>query len=230
MVREVAIGEFALVTQGLNTSGPGAGARPGDWEMAVVDSADIQDDRLNLGDLRTVSIQRNVKTEKHLLRPQDVLITARSTTIKSALVPPALTRTVAGATLLVVRPREPELGLGHYLWYFLTSSHGRAQVASRLKAGATIASLSAKSLEEITVPLPHPRRLNRLADLIEESERAYASALDAAQQRRVVIRDSIIGSLRPPMREAEGRETQGRKADGAQSLAPLHPYKEDVCR
>ena len=143
MTREVPLGELASVTQGLNMSGPGAGARPGDWAVSVVDSADIQDDRLYLDKLRTVAIRQSVRTEKHLLRPHDVLVTARSTTIKAAMVSPAVTRTVAGATLLAVRPLQPELGIGHFLWYFFTSAYGRAQISARLTTGATIASLSA---------------------------------------------------------------------------------------
>lgn len=194
--------ELASVTQGLSASGPGAGSRAGDWTVRVVDSADIQDDRLSLEDLRAIAIQQNVKTEKHLLRPYDVLVTARSTTIKAALVPPSITRTVAGATLLVVRPFEPELGIGHYLWYFMTSAQGRAQVAARLTAGATIASLSARSLEQVLAPIPDASHLHRLARLIEESERAYVAALEAAQQRRSVIRDHIIGSIRESTRSS----------------------------
>jgi type I restriction enzyme M protein len=194
--------ELASVTQGLSTSGPGAGSRLGDWNVQVVDSADIQDDRLTLENLRTIDIQQNVKTEKHLLKPYDVLVTARSTTIKVALVPPSISRTVAGATLLAVRPFEPELGLGHYLWYFFTSAHGRAQIATRLTAGATIASLSARSMEQVMVPLPDASHLYRLTSLIEESERAYAAALEAAQQRRTVIRDHIINSLREASRSS----------------------------
>lgn len=188
--------ELVSVTQGLSTSGPGAGAKPGDWVVQMVDSADIQDDRLLLEGLRDVAIQRNVRTEKHLLRPYDVLVTARSTTIKCALVPPAVSRTVAGATLLVIRPFEPETGIGHYVWYFFTSAYGRAQIAGRLNTSSTIASLSARSLEEIMVPLADARHLHRLTSLIEESERAYAAGLEAVQQRRTVVRDHIINSLR----------------------------------
>lgn len=198
--------DLASVTQGLATSGAGAGAKAGDWNVRFVDSADIQDDRLDLDDLRTRAIQQNARTEKHLLKPYDVLVTARSTTIKAALVPPAVTRTVAGATLLVVRPNQPEVGIGHFLWYFFTSAYGRAQIAARLTAGATIASLSARGLEEITVPAPDARHLHRLADLIEESERAYSAAVEAAHQRRTVVRDHIINSLRERVRSTHAVE------------------------
>ena len=200
MAHYVPIGDLASVTQGLNASGSGAGARSGDWIVAVVDSANIQDDLLLIDGLRTVAIKQNVKTEKHLLAPNDVLLTARSTAIRSALVPPPVTRTVAGATLLVVRPLEPESGLGHYLWYFFTSVYGRGQLDARLNTSSTIASLSALSIEEMAVPLPDFRRLHQLANLIEESQRTYVASLEAARQRRDAVRDHIIHSLRKETR------------------------------
>lgn len=148
-----------------------------------------------LAGLRTLEIEANARTEKHLLRPYDVLLTARSTSIKAALVPPSVSRTVAGATLLVVRAEQPELGVGHFLWYYFTSGPGRAQLASRLVASSTLSSLSARAVAEVSVPLPEPLHLHRLASLIDESERAYAAAIEAARLRRDSLRDAIISTL-----------------------------------
>lgn len=191
----VGLSQIASVSQGLATSGPGAGARPGDWEVGIIDSSAIQDDRLVLAGLRTLEIEANARTEKHLLRPYDVLLTARSTSVKAALAPPSISRTVAGATLLVVRARQPELGVGHFLWYYFTSGQGRAQLASRLVASSTLSSLSARAVAEVSLALPEPLQLHRLASLIDESERAYAAAIEAAQLRRDSLRDAIIGTL-----------------------------------
>ena len=104
------ISDLAHVSQGLAVSGRGAGARSGDWELRLAESADIADDRLELEGLRTISIQRNARTEKHLLRPYDVLVTARSQAIKVALVPPAVSRTAAGVTLLVISAAASGMG------------------------------------------------------------------------------------------------------------------------
>ena len=61
------------------------------------------------------------RAERHLLRPFDLLVTARTGSVQVALVPPEVSRTVAGITLLVVRAKQPESGMGHWLWYCLTS-------------------------------------------------------------------------------------------------------------
>ena len=74
--------------------------------------------------------------------------------------------------------------MGHWLWYFLTSAHGRAQIAQRL----TVTSLSARSLGEVEIPMPSERNLDAVARLVEASEAAYDSAVEAARLRREMLR------------------------------------------
>ncbi len=185
--------KVADVYQGLARFGRGAGARRGDWTLRLVESSDVHEDGwLGLDGLREVGVVQRVRTERHLLRPFDVLVTARSGSVQVALVPPEVSRTVAGVTLLVVRPREPESGMGHWLWYFLTSAHGRAQLAKRMTVSATLKSLSARNLGELQVPVPSPRELDTVARLVEASEAAYGATVEAARLRRETLRDSII--------------------------------------
>ena len=187
---------LADISQGLPLVGRGAGARSGKWMLRLVESGDVSEDGwLNLEGLREVGVLQSVRTERHLLRPYDVLVTARSGSIHAALVPPEVFRTVAGVTLLVVRPKRPELGMGHWLWYFLTSTYGRAQIEKRLTVNSTVTSLSAGSLGEIEVPVPSTRELDIVARLVEASESAYNSAVEAARIRREAIRDSVIQQI-----------------------------------
>ena len=170
--------------------------RRGQWSLRLAESGDIQDDGwLNLEGLRKIELVQSSRTERYLLRPFDVLITARTGSVQLALVPPQVSRTVAGVTLLVVRAREPESGIGHYLWYFLTSVYGRSQLVKRLTVNATITTLTSSALAEVEVPPPSPRQLDLVVRLVEESEAAYASAVKAAKLRRETIRDSVIQEI-----------------------------------
>jgi restriction endonuclease S subunit len=187
--------ELASINQGMATAGKGAGARLGNWSLSVVESKDIEYDAVNLDTLRTIDVEQNSWTEKHLLRPYDVLVTARSQTAKIALVPPEVTRTVAASTVLVVRPEMPESGLGHYLWYFLTSRRGRSAVEAQVILGATIPSLSAAALGQVEVALPDSRELDLLANYIEASEEAYAAAIEAAGLLREALRDALVETI-----------------------------------
>ena len=188
--------ELANVYQGLARSGRGAGARIGEWKLRIVESGNVRDNGLlDLEGLREIEIASKVRTERHLLRPFDVLVTARTGSVQTALVPPGVSRTVAGVTLLVARPRQPESGMGHWLWYFLTSAQGRAQLVRRMTASATIMSLSARSLGEVEVPVPSPRQLDIIVRLVEASEAAYAATVKAVRLRRQTLRDAIIDDV-----------------------------------
>ena len=194
-VSETTLAALAAISQGLARSGRGAGAQAGGWMLRMIESKDVMDDRIEFDNLREVGVVQNARTERHLLRPFDVLVTARAGAIQSALVPAAVSRTVAGVTLLVVRPRLPDAGMGQFIWFYLTSVFGREQLARRTRPGAAAASLSARDLGEISVPVPAARTLERVARLVEWSEKAYTAAVDAARLRRETLRDALVREI-----------------------------------
>ena len=184
------------MTQGLSTFGRGAGVRLGDWSLLQVEGSDIGDGGwLNMNGLRGIEVGQSVRTERHLLRPYDVLVTARNSKVRAAIVPPGVSRTVASITVLVVRPHEPESGMGHFLWYYLSSTFGQAQLNRRLTVSPTVTSLSATNLREVALTVPSPQTLDRIARLVEVSEEVYAKTLEAAHLRRDVVRNAIIGRI-----------------------------------
>ena len=190
------LSEIALVSQGLARAGHGAGTRRGEWFVRIVESGDINEDRwLSLEALREVGVAWSHRSERHLLRPFDVLVTARAGSVQAALVPPQVSRTVAGVTLLVVRAKEPTIGMSHWLWYFLTSTLGRAEMTKRLAVSSTMKALSARSLGEIEVPVPPRSDLEQIARLVEASEEAFTSTVHAANLRRETLRDGIVRSI-----------------------------------
>ena len=175
-------------------AGHGVGARPGNWALQMVESADIVEDRLTLEELRTIGVRETIRSRAHLLHPYDILVTARSHAIKVALVPPEVLRTVASVTLLVVRTPDPGSGLALFLWYYLSSGRGRAEITSRLTA-TSVPTLSARSLGEVPVPLPSSAELHRIPELVFLAERAREDALKAVRLRHDVLRDAIIGKI-----------------------------------
>ena len=192
----ISIADIADVYQGLGRAGHGAGSQRGDWMLRIVESGDVKEDGwLGTDGLREVGVVQNPRTERHLLRPFDVLVTARAGSLQTALVPPGVSRTVAGITLLVARPKSPESGMGHWLWYFLTSSHGRTQLTKRLVVSTTVTTLSARSLGEVEIPVLASRDMEAVARLVEASEEAYSSAVKAARLRREALRDSVIQEI-----------------------------------
>ena len=186
------LGALADIRQGMAMASRGAGSWAGDWELHVVDSADIAADRVSLEGLRAVEVRQSRRNIKHLLEPYDILVTARAQAVKVALVPPGAFRTVAAVTLLVVRTPDPGSGLAHFLWYYLSSGRGRAAIASRLTA-TSLPTLSAKALGEVPVPLRASGELWRMPDLVHAAEWSRETALEAVHLRHDVLRDAIIG-------------------------------------
>ena len=190
------IAQVADIHQGLVTTGRGAGARPGDWRLTYVESAGVSEDGwLDLEGPRGIETARGWRTERHLLRPYDVLITARAVKTCAVLVPSTVSRTVAGATMLVVRPKEPGSGMGHYLWYFLTSSRGMAELDKLVTTSAMMRTLSARDLGKIRLPIPSSRELRIVESLVEASEEAFSTAIKVAKLRRESLRNSVIGQI-----------------------------------
>jgi hypothetical protein len=191
------LGDLTAISPGMNLVGRGSGARQGPWRLSVVESADIEDDRLATPSdaLRTVDVLQSAWTERQLLKPFDILVTARSRRVKVALVPADAARTVASATLLVVRVPDPSAGLAHFLWYYLTSARGRALVEGQITQGVTIPTLSAGALASIPVPIPGATVLRAFPRLVEATLTAHAAALTAARIRRDIVREAIVGDI-----------------------------------
>ena len=205
MVEFVPLGELATIYQGLITSGRGEGARPGPLRVKIATVGDIQDDILSLVRSETRNLRLTEKTERQLLQPYDVLVSARSTLVKAALVPISFHGLIADSTLLVVRGREPVFG--PYLWWFLTSDFGRQQLKARA-TGSVLLSLSPPALKDLQVPLPPLEQQHRIYDLVRYSEQAYEKAIEAANLRRTLFRDQIIQELLRTAEDAGERERE----------------------
>ena len=164
--------------------------------MRIAESGAVQyDGWLTLDGLRYIGLVRSRSTERHLLQPFDILITARAGSVQLAMTPPSVSETVAGAALLVVWARDAEGGMAHYLWYYLASAFGRRELVKRMTVNATITSLAANSIWDIEVPMPTPRQLELVASLVEASEEASTSAVRVTRLRRETMRDSVIGQI-----------------------------------
>ena len=189
------IEDTADVFQGLSTQGRGAGARPGDWRLDMVELTDFRDSCwLNFDNLRNVRVNQGWRTERHLLRPFDVLVAARNNP-RAILVPRGISKTVASITILIIRPHNAESGMGHFLWYFLSSTSGKTQMNQRLTNNPIQPLLTAANLKKIQIPIPSTQELNNIVRLVEVSDEAYLTSVEAAQIRRRTLRDTIIGEI-----------------------------------
>ena len=182
------------IRQGMAMSGRAAGASLGDWRLKVIESSDLIDDRIEFTDLKEIGLKRGAWSERHLLRPYDVLLTARSRATKAAIVPPSISRTVASSTLLVVRAPDPATGLAHFLWYYFLSIIGRSAIAARI-SNSSLPTLSAKSLGQIAVTIPTAAKMRRFISFVEAAEESRMASKEALRNRHETLRDAVIATL-----------------------------------
>ena len=187
------IRDLATVMQGPSRSGRAIGSRAGAWVVSLVSGNNIEDDRIVVESLDAIMIQRSQGTEHHLLRPYDVVVTAKSTSLKAALVPPEIGVAIPNSTMLAIRPYDADVGL--WLWWFLTSRRGRAQAEALMVASATLFSLSPRALAELEVPVPPSSQIRLYGQLIQASELAHQTAVEAAELRRNDLREYVISRL-----------------------------------
>lgn len=176
--------------------------------LSLVESRNLRGGRLDLDGLRRVGVVRNAWSERHLLRPHDVLVTARAESVRVALTPPGVSRTAAGATVLVVRAGDPGSGLAHWLRLYLGSGVGRARILRRMTTGVATPLLTAAALGEVETPVPSARRLRTIPALVETLEAAREAEVRASLGREALV-DALVADLGGPDRKDPGAAGRG---------------------
>ena len=147
---------------------------------------------IDANELETVSFSdRDV--EKYRAAAGDVLLSARSTSLKTAIVPKELDGIVVNATLLGVRclsALEPRL-----LVAWLNHPEGRAALESVAQSGTAQMNITVAGLSKLEVPVPPPDVQKWMVKLLEAADEAYAAAIKAAGDRRRLAGHIVIAQL-----------------------------------
>jgi len=130
---------------------------------------------------------------KYRVATGDVLLSARSTSLKTALVPRELDRIVVNATLLGVRclaHLEPRL-----LIAWLNHPAGQAALESVSQSATAQMNITVAGLSKLEVPVPSRDVQKRVVKLLEAADEAYAAAIQAAEDRRRLASQIVIAQL-----------------------------------
>lgn len=126
-------------------------------------------------------------------RPGDVLLAARGTQFRVAIVEQASAGAIIGANLIAVR-LGPEL-LPEVLAVWLTSPAGKAEVQRLGASSNRLLSLTVSAVAGLEVPIPPRDRQAQIAALYHASRTAYRTALAAAECRHSLGRAAAIALL-----------------------------------
>ena len=130
---------------------------------------------------------------KYLVAPGDVLLSARSTSLKTGIVTADLAGLVINATLLGVRclPQlEPRL-----LVAWLNQPEGQAALATISQSATLQMNITVSGLSELVIPIPPMETQRRMVALLEAADDAYITAIQAAEDRRRIARQVVVGQL-----------------------------------
>ncbi|MGH8067384.1 MAG: hypothetical protein ACRERE_19560 [Candidatus Entotheonellia bacterium] len=168
--------------------------------LSVKDVAHADD---ALWQLPLVTVPDLSRVERYRLKTNDVVITARGTSLKSAIIPERWNGALLSSNLIAVRLGErlhPEL-----LLVFLQSAAGRQAIERRL-TGSHLLALTPRSLGEVEVPVPSAAEQEVLAELVALARRQYQEALFIAEMRRQLAHRIVFERLRGTgtTSEAEG--------------------------
>jgi type I restriction enzyme M protein len=188
--------ELAKVFVGLELARRKPGQHENVPEHPVVSVGDLDDVGVPTLELLPRRAFRSAEgDELYQIRSGDLLVTARGTQFKVALVRDNSAGATATSTLFIVRPAQP--WLSPLLLVLLQSPKVSAQLQSLARRSTSTLSWSAADVSSIVVPLPSQELAIRLAELIELSEEHYLVAIEAAQARRATARSVVLSTILP---------------------------------
>lgn len=128
----------------------------------ILTSSDIEDGMVEWGKLQAIKYN-DVKFDKFAIRKNDIVITSKSSTVKTVVVDiiPKEKIIVTGG-MIIVRPKLDKLN-PTYLKIFLDSEIGRRSLAT-IQKGEYITTLNASDLNNLTVPIKPIKVQNEIAN------------------------------------------------------------------
>ena len=112
----------------------------------------------------------------------DILLAARSTLMRCAIVPPGLDRAVASSSVLAIRCNTACL-LPRMLMAFFQHPTGQAALLGASQSTTTQHSLTVRALRELLVPLPPIEVQRRMVELLEAADAQRAAAEESIRIR-----------------------------------------------
>jgi hypothetical protein len=160
-----------------------ARAAPGAPARGLIGINSLQDGRIQPANLERIPEDEAAGLQRFEVAPGDVLVTAKGSALKAALIGEAEAGLLASANLIVLRP-DPAQVAPEVLYACVDSPPFQARAWSLSTASAGLLSLSVKALGTIEIPLPVREAQAPLAALIAAAEAGYQAAIEAAQARR----------------------------------------------
>lgn len=131
---------------------------------------------------------------KYHAKAGDLVLSARSTSLKMGIVPEELDGVVVNATLMAVRPSS-RLD-ARLLAAYLSHPEGNAALAAIAQSGTIQMNLTVNAVSKLEIPLPPIEVQRQMADILASADTAYESAVEAARARKSLATEVVMAQLR----------------------------------
>lgn len=132
-------------------------------------------------------------TDQYKVQTGDLLLSARSTSLKTAIVPAELDGCVINATLIGVRCL-PNL-LPRLLIAWLDGPEGQAALQAVSQSGTLQMNITVAGLSRILVPVPPMETQRQLVQLLDAADEAHLAAVQAAKDRHQLATQIVAERL-----------------------------------
>lgn len=181
-VRREQIADFANVFAGLPTKSPdrqGIGRGGNVLTVRSLTGTGVDPDQLE-------NHQVNDQTAaQYQVRAGDLVLSARSTSLKTAVIPADLDGRLINATLIGVRCL-PTL-LPRLLIAWLAGPEGQVALQAASQSGTLQMNITVAGLKRILVPIPPPDIQRQLVQLLDVADEAQVAAVQAAADRHELV-------------------------------------------
>nr|WP_255712788.1 restriction endonuclease subunit S [Rhodopirellula sp. JC740] len=148
------------------------------------------------------------KITKHRVEPGDVLIAARSTSLRTGVVPEDFpSHAVINSTLIGVRLDANKLH-PRLLVAWLNTPTGMNSLVESSQSGTAQMSIGSGRLKEMVVPLFPLAQQDKLVSLLEAADETYRASVDAADKRRLIARQAVTNLLIAREMKSNGNESE----------------------
>jgi len=188
------LGAAADIFSGL-VVGPGSIAGKGTHSVPALSVRNLGGWRVSVNDADPIRVEHPEKARRYMARTGDVLVAARGTQLKAAIVPDRAGEAIVTASLIGVRPDTSVL-LPEVLLAFLRSPEGATELSARARSATGQLALTRADVERIEVPLPSLQTQAKIAEIIREMNDYEASAEQAMRLRRHAAERAVSELLR----------------------------------
>lgn len=157
----------------------------------IVENAVLDVDRLERIDLPATP-----QNSRQRLSPGDVLLSARGTLMKCAVIPSSHSDTVASANFIIVRLGQHSVLKPELLWVFLRHPSTQARLLSRV-TGTAQPALNIRAIEELPIPIPPQEVQSDLVRLTLLAEQQYRCAVESAKLRQDEAMEIVARHMGP---------------------------------